>query len=800
MPTHTQQAGPLTQTPVYTGQDRTWLKRENKRKRVRKQELQEPTSHWTTHLGKFVKSTTTVQPLSTYRGQMCPSGLALQHPAAELLKSYATEGCPTNTGRDWSPAEMQSAIDRGPHRSALAPDAIVQHTLELQEKIEKGQARVVSWDDIKDNPPAKLKISPLAMIPHKSRKYRALLDLSFPVKLETYTLDSVNDCTVKTAPPEALDQLGHSLQRIIAALAATKDEDAVYLAKFDIKDGFWRLVCEEGAEWNFAYVLPQEEGQPVKLVIPTSLQMGWIESPGYFCAASETARDTASDYAEMEIGTLQDHKFLHHTQTSQDFKNLPVTQAHASPFRYLLDVYMDDFIALAIPRDQHDLNHLANSVMHGTHDVFPPDPNAAEDPISLKKLEKGEGAWALVQEVLGWQFNGADKTLCYNEKKLDIILQGLKQMLRSRRGVPFTDFEKLMGKARHAATGVPGANGLFSPINRILGKRPTIVWIRPKSDLRRALTDLRVILREANREPTHCKELVVGHPNTIGIVDAAKEGVGGVVFGETEACIPTVFRLEWPKEIQDQVITFTNKTGTLTNSDLEMAGLLLLWLVMEATVSNLKFKHVALFSDNSPSVSWVERMASQRSKVAGGLLRALALRMRVRRSSPLIPLHIPGQQNKIADLPSRSFGGTPEWHCPTDTQFLTLFNDYFPLPQQQSWQLFHLSPEVSTRVISLLQMRDTEMDVWRRLPQIGRRVGPIGKSTANLWEWTLTFRSTPRPSKQKCAYSPDLPHEQEAEHLAAAAKLQLQQFLRRSQPLARRSRWTPGQTPSKPPA
>ena len=81
--------------------------------------------------------------------------------------------------------------------------------------------------------------------------------------------------------------------RIIHAFAQAEEDAKIFMAKWDIKDGFWRLDCEEGEEWNFAYVLPQPAGQPVKLVIPTSLQMGWIESPPYFCAAAETARDGA---------------------------------------------------------------------------------------------------------------------------------------------------------------------------------------------------------------------------------------------------------------------------------------------------------------------------------------------------------------------------------------------------------------------------------------------------------------------------------------------------------------------------
>ena len=39
---------------------------------------------------------------------------------------------------------------------------------EVEEKVKTGQAKVVLWDDIKECPPAQIKISPIAMIPHKS--------------------------------------------------------------------------------------------------------------------------------------------------------------------------------------------------------------------------------------------------------------------------------------------------------------------------------------------------------------------------------------------------------------------------------------------------------------------------------------------------------------------------------------------------------------------------------------------------------------------------------------------------------
>ena len=269
------------------------LRRENKRLRKVKQLGQqlEP-DWWTTHNGLFSLPPRVPRP-TTYRNNMCPANLAMYRPAANLLLEYATKGCPTKTGAPWSRQLMQAAIDKGPHASALIPEAIEQLRREIAEKVASGQARVVRWDDIKHDPPPELKISPLAMVPHNSKPYRAILDLSFPVKLSDKLVHpSVNAATTKTAPRQAINQLGHSLQRIIQGFASADPTAKIFMAKWDIKDGFWRLDCQAGEEWNFCYVLPTTDSTaPVELVVPTSLQMGWIESPPYFCAASETARD-----------------------------------------------------------------------------------------------------------------------------------------------------------------------------------------------------------------------------------------------------------------------------------------------------------------------------------------------------------------------------------------------------------------------------------------------------------------------------------------------------------------------------
>ena len=109
---------------------------------------------------------------------MCPSGLALHHPAAPKLLQYATRGCPAYTGANWTIQQMRTMLERGPHPSAHTKAAVDYFQAEIADKVRRGKAKIVEFLDIQNDPPANLKISPLAAMEHKSRKFRGLLDLS----------------------------------------------------------------------------------------------------------------------------------------------------------------------------------------------------------------------------------------------------------------------------------------------------------------------------------------------------------------------------------------------------------------------------------------------------------------------------------------------------------------------------------------------------------------------------------------------------------------------------------------------
>ncbi len=169
------------------------------------------------------------------------------------------------------------------------------------------------------------------------------------------------------------------------------------------------------------------------------------------------------------------------------------------------------------------------------------------------------------------------------------------------------------------------------------------------------------MLCDSIETPTKCTALIQNHPNLIGVKDASKHSVGRVVIGKHLAVPPTVFHVQWPASVIDNLVSIDNPDGTITNSDFECGGLLYLWVVVEYLVDrflqgNMESMHVALFSNNSPTVSWVQQLASRGSIVAMYLLGALAFCLHRRKTSPLSPLHISGTSNQMTNIPSCSFG------------------------------------------------------------------------------------------------------------------------------------------------
>ena len=79
-------------------------------------------------------------------------------------------------------------------------------------------------------------------------------------------------------------------------------------------------------------------------------------------------------------------------------------------------------------RSQSQLRHISMGVMTGICYVLPTDAKYKDDPISLKKVLKKEGVWAVVKDVLGFNFdvNPGEHTIWITKKRREDILPAMQ--------------------------------------------------------------------------------------------------------------------------------------------------------------------------------------------------------------------------------------------------------------------------------------------------------------------------------------------------------------------------------------
>ena len=89
-------------------------------------------------------------------------------------------------------------------------------------------------------------------------------------------------------------------------------------------------------------------------------------------------------------------------------------------------------MSLVIPVSQSQLKHVAAAVMTGIHDVFPAhEDNDGDDPISEKILKQLEARYATLKTLLGFDFDGINKTMWLEYAKHEKLLTILRGWIRT---------------------------------------------------------------------------------------------------------------------------------------------------------------------------------------------------------------------------------------------------------------------------------------------------------------------------------------------------------------------------------
>jgi hypothetical protein len=83
---------------------------------------------------------------------MSPAACVNFHPFTETLRKWE-EGVPVDCGEDWTKTQIEAAIQQGPHKSALNPEAIALIEEDVAYQVRAGYAQVVEWKALQKQMP-----------------------------------------------------------------------------------------------------------------------------------------------------------------------------------------------------------------------------------------------------------------------------------------------------------------------------------------------------------------------------------------------------------------------------------------------------------------------------------------------------------------------------------------------------------------------------------------------------------------------------------------------------------------------
>lgn len=185
-------------------------------------------------------------------------------------------------------------------------------------------------------------------------------------------------------------QFGKALLRLLNLIHFADDRHGlVYLSKIDISDGFYRVDLEANSAPILSVILRKTKGEPLLVVVPLALPMGWVDSPLYFCAVTETIADLANARKHHRVGLHRLDVLADTLPPADDVvpetktvttallpKPLPTPKKPTTSFTLKcqladFDVYVDHFLA-AVQGAATGRKQVRRVLMHTINDVLSP--------------------------------------------------------------------------------------------------------------------------------------------------------------------------------------------------------------------------------------------------------------------------------------------------------------------------------------------------------------------------------------------------------------------------------------------
>ena len=186
---------------------------------------------------------------------------------------------------------------------------------------------------------------------------------------------------------------------------------------------------------------------------------------------------------------------------------------------------------------------------------------------------KGDAAWATHKRMLGWDIDTIDLTLTLPPHRLDRLCEVLAWLNPPRKRLPTPQWHQLLGELRSMSPALPGTRGLFSTLQEALGKGNKR-RVRINRHVWATAADFLLLVDSLATRPTRLPELVPTSPLAIGACDACQVGMGGVWLSPDGTQPPVVWRHRFSAHIAASLVTSQHRNGTISISDLELAGII----------------------------------------------------------------------------------------------------------------------------------------------------------------------------------------------------------------------------------
>ena len=159
--------------------------------------------------------------------------------------------------------------------------------------------------------------------------------------------------------------------------------------------------------------------------------------------------------------------------------------------------------------------------------------------------------------LLGWVIDSVRGTIHLPQHRVTRLTTMLQEV-EGQRQVSKKPWRNLLGELRSMILAIPSAEGMFihiqaSPVNAGSSNRIKVDWSN-----RDKLRDWKWMAADITTRTTSITEVVRHPPSIWQATDAAKSGMGGVIFDLTKQAEPIVWRQRFPADIQSRWVSVVN--------------------------------------------------------------------------------------------------------------------------------------------------------------------------------------------------------------------------------------------------